>query len=73
MQVKCDYSIWTEWQRVAASGTGWHAMLMSSEMRSGRNDRCISRPTPTPRSRCCASVGVSRARTSRVAGSPGTA
>src|SRR5262245_29057819 len=29
VQVTAHRSMWTEWQRLAASGTGWHTMLMS--------------------------------------------
>jgi hypothetical protein len=30
VQVDADRSIWIKWQRVAATGTGWRPMLMSS-------------------------------------------
>jgi hypothetical protein len=29
-QVNADRSIWIKWQRLAAIGTGWREMLMSS-------------------------------------------
>jgi hypothetical protein len=32
-QVNADPSIWIEQQRVAATGTGWRPMLMSSQAR----------------------------------------
>jgi hypothetical protein len=40
VQVNADHGVWIKKQRMAAaSGTGWHAMLMSSEARTGQRAR----------------------------------
>jgi hypothetical protein len=35
-QVNWDHSIWIKWHRLAASSTGWRAMLMSSKRESDK-------------------------------------
>jgi hypothetical protein len=42
VQVNAYHSIWIKWQRLAASGTGWRAMLMSFQARIRQMSRLVS-------------------------------
>ena len=39
VQINCHHRVWIKEQRRAASGTGWHAMLMSIGARTGQRAR----------------------------------
>jgi len=53
VQVNADHSVWIKKQRLAAINTGWHAMLMSFEVRTGQTSPLISgvRRAQVPRAR----------------------
>jgi hypothetical protein len=41
-QVNADRTIWIKWHRLAASSTGWRAMLMSFQARIRQINRLVS-------------------------------
>jgi hypothetical protein len=41
-QVNWDHSIWIKWHRLAASSTGWRAMLMSFQARIRQINQLVS-------------------------------
>jgi hypothetical protein len=42
VQVNADHSIWIKWHRLAASSTGWRAMLMSFQARIRQINQLVS-------------------------------
>jgi hypothetical protein len=42
VQINGDHSIWIKWHRLAATGTGWRAMLMGFQARIRQINRLVS-------------------------------